>query len=263
MKKKINLWIAVLMLALASCTPKLGYFQDVQGGTEFDLPAPRVAQAEPGDKISILVSSRNPQLAYLFNLPIVGTYSASSSEMPVSSTRMAAYTVSEDGTINFPVLGKIFVQGMTRQQVQDKIATELIKGDMLKDPVVTVNFLDLTFSVMGEVKSPGRFSFDHEQVTLLDALSRAGDLMITGRRDNVLVTRTEGGKQKNYRVDLSNSGELYRSPVFYLKQNDIIYVEPNDKKARESTSTGNAWSNPSLWLSTASFITSLCVLIFR
>ncbi len=263
MKKLVLMSVAGVLMALTSCTPKLGYFQDLQAGSEYNLQQPRVVKAEQGDKMSIIVSSRSPQLASLFNLPIVSNYTASSSDMPVSSTRMSAYTVGEMGDIVFPVLGSISVKGLTREQIQEKIRRELSDRDLLKDATVTANFLDLTYSVMGDVKLPGRYAFDHDYVTLLEALSRAGDLTITGRRDNILVTRNEGGKQTNYRIDLTNSNELYQSPAFYLKQNDIIYVEPNVKKARESTSTGNALSSPSLWLSTASFITSLCVLIFK
>lgn len=255
--------LANILLIISSCTPKLGYFQDIQGGTEFKLPSPNFVKAEPGDKMSIIVSSRSPELAYLFNLPIASNYTGTSADMPVTGSRVAAYTVGEDGGIDFPHMGHLLIGGLTREQIQKKIVDELMGRDLLNDPSVTVNFLDLTYSVMGDVKAPGRYGLDRDQYTLLDALSRAGDLTITGRRDNVLVTRQENGKQINYRVDLTNSTELYNSPAFYIKQNDIIYVEPNVKKARESTSTGNALASPSLWLSTASFITSLCVLIFK
>ena len=254
--------MAGIMLILGSCTPKLGYFQDVEGGTEYTLPKVKAVTCEPGDKLSIIVSSRNPQLAYLFNLPIVGTFTGANTEMSGSS-RMASYIVGEDGTIQFPVLGALHVAGLTREGIQQKVRNELVDKDLLKDPTVTVSFLDMAFMVMGEVKTPGRYAFDHDKVNLLDALSRAGDLTINGVRTNVLVCREENGVQKNYRIDLTNAKELYSSPAFYLKQNDIVYVEPNVKKARESTSTGNAWASPSLWLSTASFITSLCVLIFK
>ena len=124
-------------------------------------------------------------------------------------------------------------------------------------------FLDLYFSVMGEVKTPGRFLIDHDKTTLLDALSRAGDLTIYGKRDNVLVMREENGKQMTYRIDLSNAASLYNSPAFYLKQEDIVYVEPNERRAREATPLGNSLANPSLWVSVASFTMSLAVLIFK
>ena len=263
MKRSILYSVAGLLLTLAACTPRLGYFQDVEGGTQFNRSTPTVVKAEPGDKMSIVVGSRNPQLASMFNLQLVSAGAVSSSEANVNNSKMQAYTVAQDGTIQFPVLGPIVVKGLSREEIQKKIAEELISKDLLKDPLVTVNMLDLTFMVMGEVKSPGRYGYDHDFLTLLDAIGRAGDLTIYGKRENVLVTRVVDGKQMNYRVDLTNSSELYSSPAFYLKQNDIIYVEPNDRRAREATSTGNAFSSPSLWISAASLLTTIGVLIFK
>ena len=152
---------------------------------------------------------------------------------------------------------------MTRSQVAEFIKGSLIKNDMLKDPTVTVDFRDMYFSVTGEVKNPGRFVIDHDKVTILDALSQAGDLTIYGRRDNVLVMRKEGNVQHVYRLDLANANQLYNSPVFYLQQNDVIYVEPNTRRAKEATELGISFSNPSLWISAASLLTTICVLIFK
>ena len=104
---------------------------------------------------------------------------------------------------------------------------------------------------------------DHDVTTIIDALSCAGDLTINGKRDNVLVMREENGKQMAYRVDLTNVQSLYNSPVYYLKQGDMIYVEPNEKKAREATAAGNAFLQPSLWISLASLLTTVSVLIFK
>ena len=104
---------------------------------------------------------------------------------------------------------------------------------------------------------------DHDKVTILDALSQAGDLTIYGRRDNVLVMRQEGKTQNVYRIDLANADQLYTSPVFYLQQNDMIYVEPNTRRAKEATELGISFSNPSLWLSAASLLTTISVLIFK
>lgn len=169
----------------------------------------------------------------------------------------------EDGCIDFPYLGKLHIQGMTRSQVAEFVKASLIKNDMLKDPTVTVDFRDMYFSVTGEVKNPGRFVIDHDKVTILDALSQAGDLTIYGRRDNVLVMRQEGKTQNVYRIDLANADQLYSSPVFYLQQNDVIYVEPNTRRAKEATELGISFSNPSLWLSAASLLTTISVLIFK
>jgi len=258
-----NLIVTVILALLAGAcsTPRLGYFQDLQSGEVQTLSSSRIVRLQPGDKLSILVSSRNPELAYIFNLQVVGHYQSSTSGKGLTTSTVANYTVDSNGNIGFPVLGSMHVAGMTRSEVASYVKQQILNSGMLKDPTVTVDFLDMYFSVMGEVKTPGRFIIDHDQTTLLDALSRAGDLTIYGRRDNVLVTRSDGNKQTAYRIDLSNSKELYNSPAFYLQQNDIVYVEPNDRKARESTTMGNTLANPGLWISAASLVISIIVLI--
>lgn len=261
---KTIIWAVVLVLLSGSCsTPKLSYFQGVQSGQSFDVSKPTFVTLQPGDKLSVLVSSKDPNLAYLFNLPIVGRYRTSSSEQNLNSNQVASYTVDAEGNIDFPVLGNLHLVGMTRREIGSYIKQELIKRELLKDPIVTVDFLDLTYGVMGEVKNPGRFGFDHDKITLLDALSRAGDLTVYGVRDNVLVVRDEDGRQCYYRVNLTNADELYSSPVFFLKPNDIIYVEPNARRAKESTELGVALSQPSLWVSVASLITTITMFIVK
>ena len=255
---------AFTALIISSCsTPQLGYFQGVQSGQSFDVSKPTFVTMQPGDKLSILVSSKDPNLAYLFNLPIVGHHRTSTSEQSLNSNQIASYTVDSNGFIDFPILGEIQVTGLSRKEVAQVIKNKLIQQELLKDPVVVVDFLDLTYGVMGEVKNPGRYGFDHDKLTILDALSRAGDLTIYGVRDNVLVAREDNGKQTYYRVNLTNADELYASPVFYLKPNDIIYIEPNVKRVKESTEVGNAFSQPSLWISVASLLTSIMVLVFK
>lgn len=265
MKTKNSFYLLLFVIfAFSSCnTPKLGYFQDVQSGQTQQLMDAKLVTIQPGDKLSILVGSKDPGLAYLFNLQIVGRYRTSQSDANLSTSQVASYTLDENGEIDFPVLGKLNIKGKTRSEVAAYIKNELISRQLLNDPVVTVDFLDLYFSVMGEVNSPGRFLMDHDKTTLIDALSRAGDLTIFGRRDNVLVLREADGQQLAYRVDLTNLQSIYNSPVYYLKQGDMIYVEPNDKKAREATPTGNAFAQPTLWISLASLITTISVLIFK
>ena len=254
---------AVALLLTACGNPKLGYFQNVQSSQVSVLPPAQLIKAQPGDKLSILVSSKNPQLAYLYNLPIVGHYETASSLASLGNSRVASYRVDEAGDIQFPVVGALHIAGMTRSEIAVMIKQKLISGNYLNDATVTVDFLDMYFSVMGEVKLPGRFIIDHDKVTLLDALSRAGDLTIHGRRDNVLVSREENGRQYNYRVNLTNTDSVYHSPAFYLKQDDIVYVEPNEKRAREATGVGNTFSSSSFWVSVASLLTSVSVLIFK
>ena len=135
--------------------------------------------------------------------------------------------------------------------------------NLVKDPVVTVEFMNLTVSVLGEVANPGRFNIDKDRLTLLDALSMAGDLTVYGKRENVLVQREENGKKTLYRVNLNSGYDLYASPVYYLQQNDIVYVEPNSVRARQSTVNGNNVRSTSFWLSLASLLTTITVLIVK
>lgn len=265
MKKFNNLILtAAVALMMGACSaPKLGYFQGVQSGQSYDVSNPSFVTLQPGDKLSVLVSSKDPNLAYLFNLPIVGRYRTTTSDQSLNTNQVASYTVDADGMIDFPVLGNIKLAGMTRKEISVYIKNQLISKELLKDPIVTVDFLDLTYGVMGEVKNPGRFGFDHDKITLLDALSRAGDLTIYGQRENVMVVRDENGRQTYYRVNLANADELYSSPVFFLRPNDIIYVEPNTRREKEATAIGTALSQPSLWISVASLLTTITVLIVR
>ena len=131
------------------------------------------------------------------------------------------------GDIDFPVLGKLHVQDMTREEVAVYIKKELQSHDLIKDPVVTVEFMNLSVNVMGEVNRPGRYNIDKDHLTILDALSQAGDLTIYGKREKVLVLRNENGKQRVYGINLCSADHLYSSPVYYLQQNDVVYVEPN------------------------------------
>ena len=190
-----NLRVSVAAVLLSSCaTPKIAYFQDIQPGTAEEVSSATEIRVRPEDKISILVNSKDPLLANLFNLPIVsrqiGTVSSASSS---NSQGISGYTVNKEGDIDFPVLGPVHVAGMTREEIAAHIKHELISQDLVKDPVVTVEFMNLTVSVLGEVVHPGRFSIDKDRLTLLDAISMAGDLTVYGKRDNVLVQRDENG----------------------------------------------------------------------
>jgi polysaccharide export outer membrane protein len=253
---------AVLFLSSCSSTNHISYFQDISQGYEQQILVPHEITIQPKDKLSILVNSKDPLLVNLFNLPIVsrqiGLTSAQGTAQGVSG-----YTVNSKGNIDFPVLGDLYVQGMTREEVQIFIKEELISRDLVKDPVVTVEFLNLSVSVLGEVNKPGSYRIDKDNITLLDALSMAGDLTIYGKREKVLVQRTENGVQQTYEVNLCSAWQLYSSPVYYLQQNDVIYVEPNATKARQSTVNGNNIRSTSFWISLTSLLTTITVLILN
>ena len=176
---------------------------------------------------------------------------------------VSAYTVDANGEIDFPVLGKIYVAGMKREEIAECIKNELMEENLVKDPVVTVEFANLCISVLGEVNSPGRFSIDRDKVTILDALSMAGDLTIYGNRSKVMVLRQEGDVQRVYGINLTSGEHIYTSPAYYLQQNDVVYVEPNAVKARQSTVNGNNIRSTSFWISLASLLTSVAILIFN
>ena len=263
-----SLLCGVGLFLLCSChTPKnVVYFQDMKPGeTEIAMNHPVEITVRPDDKISIIVNSRDPQLTALFNLPYVtksiGTVSSTSGGITSGGNQgVSGYTVDNEGCIDFPVLGKLEVAGMTREKIADYIKEELITRNLVKDPIVTIEFMNLCVSVLGEVNSPGRYNLDRDNVTILDVLSMAGDLTINGKRDKVMVLRQEGDTQRVYAVDLTSGQFVYSSPVYYMQQNDVVYVEPNNMKARQSTVNGNNVRSTSFWISVASFLTSLVVL---
>lgn len=252
--------VGVGLLSSCGSSREIVYFQDLQPGkSEITLPEAQAITVQPEDKISIVVNSRDPQLANLFNLSVMTRSVGQIGQGGGTS----GYTVDAEGNIEFPVLGTVHVGGKTRKEIASVIKEQLIQHNLVKDPLVTVEFMNLTVTVMGEVNSPGRYSIDKDRVTLLDALGMAGDLTIYGKRENVLVMREEGGVQRVYGVNLCSGEQLYTSPVYYLRQNDVVYVEPNNMRARQSTVNGNNVRSTSFWLSLASFLMSIGVLIFR
>ena len=260
-----NLSLTLMMLTAVSCgTPKeITYFQDLKPGqTQLAITDPVEIRVRPKDKLSILVNAPDQKLTNMFNLPIisqqVGQESASGTSRGISG-----YTVDSEGNISFPVLGKVRVDGMTREQIAEHLTTQLKEQELIKDPVVTVEFMNLFVSVMGEVNHAGRIKIDRDNFTILDALSEAGDLTIFGKRERVLVLRQENGKQVVYGVNLCDARQIYSSPVYYLQQNDVVYVEPNDTKSRQSTVNGNTVRSTSFYISLASLITSIAVLIAK
>lgn len=274
MTKNIALCALSLLLLgtviLSSCgsSKEVVYFQDMQPGqTEITMSPMQVITVQPEDKISIIVNSRDPQLTDLFNLPYVSRQLGQSLRTTGLSTGtnngISGYTVDANGNIDFPVLGKVHVAGMKREEIAEHIKNELVTKNLVKNPVVTVEFMNLCVSVMGEVNNPGRFAIDRDRLTILDALSMAGDLTIYGNRQKVLVLRQEDGQQRVYGINLTSGEHVYTSPVYYLQQNDVVYVEPNSVRSRQSTVNGNNVRSTSFWISLASLLTSIGILIFN
>ncbi len=256
--------VAIIAATLSSCkTPKdVVYFQDIDSVAVLAVANPLEIKIHPEDKLSIIVNSKDPQLADLFNLPVTARRIGYKGESALAqSQEISIYTVDSEGMIDFPVIGKIKVAGLNRRQISDLIKNELISRHLVKDPTVTVEFDNLFVSVLGEVNQPGRYNLNRDKVTLLDVLGMAGDLTIFGRRDNVVLIRNIDGKTSTYRVDLTKVADLYRSPAYFVQQNDVIYIEPNDTRTRQSTVNGNNLRSTSFWISVASLLTSVGVLI--
>jgi len=266
MKRYIHLPIIMLLVLLASCNAQkqVVYLQDSTLDSARNIQNEKTLTVQPFDQLQIVVNSKDPETAAMFTLhqPTYRMYPNTTQRTSSSEIYLATYTVGPEGNIDFPVLGKIKVEGLTRNEIAHKIQDMLVSGDYVKDPIVTVAFVNAQFTVSGEVVKPGKYNFDRDQITLLEALGMAGDLTILGRRDNVKVIREENGKRTTYTVDL-RSEKMFDSPVYYIKQNDVIYVEPNKVRAGQSTINENSFKSVSLWVSIASLLTSVAVLIFK
>ena len=269
MKSTNYILLFLLLIVMASCdvSKRITYFQDIQehqtatSSTEQPLPEIRL---RPEDKISIIVNSKVPELTALFNLPYTARILGQTGEYLTNNTSQGAsgYIIKADGTIDFPVLGLVEAAGKTRDELASYIKSELISRNLVNDPVVTVEFVNLQFSVMGEVKVPGSYKITRDHITLLDALSMAGDLNINGRRDNVLVLRPNAsGKLLAYIVDMRSFDSVKNSPAYFIHQNDYIYVEPNKKRANESTVNANTVQSASFWISVVSLLASLATTV--
>ncbi|MFI3320914.1 MAG: polysaccharide biosynthesis/export family protein [Rikenellaceae bacterium] len=258
-----ELVIATVLLLFSSCASvkNIAYFQDVNPSVALSTAPEKEIRFKPDDKLSIIVSTKDVLLDGLFNLPIATRAIGSNSQS--GQNYVATYTVNSDGKIDFPVLGLIKIGGLTRFEVSQEIKNRLILESLVADPIVSVEYDNLVLSVLGEVTNPGRYNIDRDKITIIDALSMAGDLTIYGKRENVTVVRAENGKQVPYRVNLLNISELYMSPVYYLQQNDMVYVEPNDVKARQSTVNGNNVRSTSFWISLASLMTTISLIFIR
>lgn len=257
--------IAATSLLLASCgsVKDIAYFQNkvVDQPEKVDKHGGIVIQ--PKDMLSIVVSSRNPELVAMFNLPVI-TYQAGQEVETLAgyNQRLVGYVVDNAGMIDFPVLGPMKVEGMTRWELSEMIKKKLISGGYLTDAVVTVQFLNFKVSVLGEVTMPGTYTIEGDKVTVLEALSMARDLTIFGQRENVSVIREQGGQRTIYTINLCDV-DLFKSPAYYLQQNDIIYVEPNKQKARQSTVDDKGLRITSIAISSGSILLSAVTLIMQ
>ena len=259
--RKSLIYLILSIIGFSSCgaVKDIAYFQNkvIDQPEKIDREAGIVIQSN--DMLSIIVSSRTPELVAMFNLPMV-TLVAGSENATNSQQKVLGYLVDSNGNIDFPVLGMIHVAGLTRNELSQLINTKLIDKGLLSDAVVTVEFLNFKFSVLGEVNSPGTYNVDGDRVTILQAISMAGDLTIYGMRENVCVIREREGERAFYQVNMCDVG-MFNSPAYYLQQNDIVYIEPSPEKASQSTIDDKKLRTSTIAISSSSLLVSLASLI--
>jgi polysaccharide export outer membrane protein len=211
---------------------KVTYFPNLQDSVTFNEMEVPDHVIQKNDVLSISVNSIDPEASKMFNLPNQSQVRSSTPTGDVMEP--GGYLVNKDGFIRFLMLGTVKAEGLTKEQLQTAIRNSIIERKLLLDPVVEVRHLNYKVTVLGEVSRPTVISVPNEKITLLEALGLAGDMTIFAKRTNVLVIRTESGKRVTNRIDL-NSTELFDSPYYYLKPNDVVYVEPNKARAMSAS----------------------------
>ncbi|MDR2627092.1 MAG: polysaccharide biosynthesis/export family protein [Dysgonamonadaceae bacterium] len=259
---KLNtLFIIVLATVLFSgCNSwkEISYVNGVEQltGTQLSQNIPKESKILPNDVLTITVNTVNPSAAVPFNLPL----------MPVpgdgiggiyNTVGAQTYIVDKNGNIDFPVLGKIHVGGLTRSELENRLKSGIYPKYITEEPIVTTRFVNYKISILGEVNRPNLYTFPTDRVNLFEALAMAGDLTIYGKRDNVLLKRENAdGTNQFIRMNLQDKN-LVLSPYFYLQQNDVIYVEPN--KARGNSSSIGSTEN--ITISVVSIMVSVATLL--
>ena len=249
------------MILFSCCTPKnYNYLEDLHNGEIRSTQKNGIIKLAPYDKISIIVKSKNPEISNLFNNSIVQDVSSGYTS---GIQYLTGYTINQDGNIEFPVLGAIRIAGLTKNEAEQLIKEKLISNGMLKDALITIEYMNLSYSVLGEVASPGQKQINKDVTNIFEALGTAGDIDIYGKRDSVMIIRNENDQKKVYILNLNSAKDVYSSDAYYIHQNDLIYVKSNDVKIRQRTVNGNNTRNLSFWASVVSVITTIAVLIFK
>lgn len=228
---------------------KIVYLQGIESAQNYDAATNYEEIIQPDDVLSIIVSTDNPEVAAPFNLPLI-----QSNETDYRGIK--TYLVDATGYIDYPVLGKIKLGGMTRSAANNKMVAAI--SEYIRNPIVNLKIANYKISAIGEVSRPGSYNIVGERVTILEAIALAGDLTIYGKRENVLLIREKEGKKTYTRVDLT-SANLLNSPYYYLAQNDVIFVEPNRTKINSSVIGPDVY----VLFSSLSLLATIAVVLLR
>ena len=251
--------IALIALTLTGCSAEkeVLYFQNLTPEATISQAVAEPIKIQPGDEIMVYVSTSDPETAARLSL-MAGAGRPQMIEgvgvQVQNNTTVLPYTVNKQGNISIPIIGSVHVAGLTRQQISEAVEERILNAHLVKDNTVnvTVQFANLSFSAIGEVAHPGKYSISKDDMSVLEALSAAGDLSIYGRRDKVWVLREQpDGTRKAYQIDMRGT-DFLSSPAYYVQQNDIIYVEPNSVRSGQSTLNENTFKSVGFWTSLAS-----------
>ena len=254
MLKKNIVSLLVLLLLLSSCASRkdLVYYQDIDSVQMNNSTYQSLLQ--PDDLLTIIVRGENPEAVVAFNMPNI-SYNTND-QVGVEIQRLFTYLIDSENNINFPVIGKIKLGGLSRVDAEKALVKEISK--YVINPKIDLRILNYKITVQGEVNKPGTYPITSERVTVLEALSIAGDLTVYGKRNNILLLREENGAKKVVRMDLTKS-DFINSPYYYLRQNDVIYVEPNKTKINGAA----VGPNTGIILSAVSLLVTVIALTIR
>ncbi len=261
--KKISFISSVgILMLLSSCGyHKMDFIRDIQPNINYPIPPDAEIKIQTNDRLKIVVSSKSPELAIPFNNS--GYISSSKGEIVQNqaSSEERGYLVDNNGDIEFPIFGKIHAQGYTKTQLSEQIKKKLIDSGQINEPTVNVYLLNFRILVLGEVGRSGdngTLSVQENNITLLEAIVRSGGVTNNAKMDKVEVIREVGGVRKMYQVDL-RSVSLFDSPVYYLQQNDIVYVRPISPRTTQASE--NTWRIIGTLTSIPTLVISLLVLL--
>lgn len=259
---KISYLILLTAIILPACTAykKVSYLKD---SNNEKIAETKIAESKifPNDLLTIVVNTNTPEASMAFNMPLTPTNIINNTSV-ISTIGLQTYLVESDGTINFPILGKLSIAGITKKEVEKLIKDKIYPKYITEEPIVNIHFVNYKISVLGEVVKPGSYTISNERVSVFDALALAGDMTVYGKRNNVLLLRENlHGEKETVRLDLQ-SKNIISSPYFYLQQNDVIYVEPNKHKAN-SSSIGSTETLSISVTSTLISLTSLLITVFK
>lgn len=242
--------LAVALMFSCSAPKDIVYFQESENLEQIVSESSFLPIYKPHDIISITVTASDPDTAIPFNKGAISSSSENGSLTTNNTSSSPSYLIDSDGTIEFPVLGTLTVAGLSNTEVKEMIKEKL--KVYIKDPIVTVQLENFKVTILGEVRAPGPISIANERITIIEALGIAGDLEIQGKRTNITVIREENNTKTIYKADLT-SKDIFNSPVYYLAQNDIVYVEPNASRVKSSRNSN--------WLRVLTSVTSVLGII--